>query len=136
MAPFIGEFEVDPSQIVEEPLLEKGKDHVFLIEKSERREPKSAVKENGEPAYPYINLTLKAVDNPSKVLFHIYSMSSKALGNRSSAFSYKKFLDKIAKPYTTVAQDLVGLRIVATVRHQGTGDEAQEKLDSVKGLAQ
>ena len=128
MAPTIGEFEVDPSTIEEEQLLAKDQEHVFLVEKAERK----IGKESGEP---YINLFVQAVDQPSTKFFHVYGLSTKALSKKSSGISFKKFLEKLALPYTTTVADLVGLRFVATVRHQGTGDEAEQKIQSVKGRA-
>lgn len=124
--PFIGEFEVDPSTIVEEPLLDKTTEHAFLVEKAERR----VGKESGNP---YINLQLKVVNTPGTVLFHVYGLSAKALSNKSSGISFKKFLDKLGLPYTTTVADLTGLRFTAKVRHQGSGDEAEARIDSVTG---
>lgn len=129
MAPFIGEFEIDPATIVEEALLEKGKEHTFVIEKAERK----IGKESGEP---YINLFVQAVDQPSTKFFQVYGLSAKALSKKSSGISFKKFLDKLSLPYHTTVADLVGVRFVATVRHQGQGDEAEQRIDSVKGRAQ
>ena len=125
----IGEFEVDPSTIEEEQLLEKGKEHVLLIEKAERK----IGKDSGNP---YINLFVSSVDQPGTKFFQIYGLSSAALSKKSSGISFKKFLDKLALPYTTTVADLVGIRFVATVRHEGQGDEATVRIDSVKGRAQ
>jgi hypothetical protein len=126
--PLIGEFDVDPSTIVEEQLLEKSVEHTFVIETAERK----IGKESGNP---YINLFVQAVDRPGTKFFHVYGLSAKALEKKSSGISFKKFLDKLALPYTTTVGDLVGMRFVATVRHQGQGDEAELKLESVKGRA-
>ena len=129
MAPMIGEFEIDPGTIVEEPLLDKTQEHVFEIKKSERKVGKDSGK-------PYINLDLVPVDAPSKHVFHVYGLSAEALSKKSSGISFKKFLDKLALPYTTTAQDLVGIRFKAKVKYQGAGDEAEEKIDSVIGRAE
>ncbi len=139
MSPMIGEFEVDPETIHEEPLLEKGKEFIFLVGKSERvevTEERKAKAAEGKEIYPYINVELKAVDVPGKTIFHIFSFSPKALANRSSAFSYKKFLEKTGLPYTTLASDLRDLRLVAAVKHEGKGDEARERIESFKGRAE
>src|SRR3990167_7172262 len=110
----IGEFEVDPSTIEEEQLLEKGKEHTLVVEKAERK----VGKESGDP---YINLFVASVDQPGTKFFQVYGLSAKALSKKSSGISFKKFLDKLALPYTTTVADLVGMRFVATVRHQGQG---------------
>lgn len=125
----IGEFEVDPSTIEEEQLLEKGVEHTFVIETAERK----IGKDSGNA---YLNLFVASVDRPGTKFFQVYGLSAKALSKKSSGISYKKFLDKLSLPYTTLAADLVGVRFVATVRHQGTGDEAEMRIDSVKGRAQ
>lgn len=124
----IGEFEVDPSTIEEEALLEKGKEHTLVIETAERK----VGKESGSP---YINMFVASVDQPGTKFFQVYGLSAKALSKKSSGISFKKFLDKLALPYTTLVDDLVGVRFVATVRHQGQGDEAEQRIDSVKGRA-
>jgi hypothetical protein len=127
--PSIGEFEIDPTTIQEEQLLEKNVEHVLLIDKAERK----IGKESGNP---YINLFIKSVDHPGTTFFQVYGLSAAALSKKSSGISFKKFLDKLALPYTTKVEELVGLRFVATVRHQGQGDEAEVRLDSIKGRAE
>lgn len=125
---FIGEFPVDPDTIQEAQLPEKGVDTLLQIDKAERR----VGKESGNP---YINLEISVVDHPGSKLFHMFGLSSKALSNRSSGISWKKFLDKTGLPHTTVAAELANFRFIAKLRHKGSGDEAEAQLDTVVSRA-
>lgn len=129
MAPQIGEFEVDPSTVTEAPLPPKGENVVVLVEKAER-------KIGQESGSPFISLQLALPDFPGGKIFHSYfPASAKALAARSSAISWKKFLDKLGLPYTTQAKDLENLRFIAQLRHKGQGDEAEAVIDKVVGKA-
>lgn len=126
---YIGEFPVDPSTIVEAALPEKGVKTLLKIDKAERR----VGKESGNP---YINFELSLPENPEAgKLFHMYGLSAKALSNRSSGISWKKFLDKVNLPHTTTASELAGFQFIATLRHKGQGDEAEAQIDSIVSAA-
>ena len=126
---FIGEFPVDPETIVEAALPEKGVNTLLQIDKAERR----IGKESGNP---YINLEVSLPEQPQAgKLFHMYGLTAKALSNRSSGISWKKFLRQVSLPDTTKAVELQGFRFVATLRHKGAGDEAEAAIDRVISAA-
>ena len=128
MSPLIGEFEVDPSAIVDTPLPPKGENTVILIDKAERR----VAPESGNS---YITMQISFPDTPGYKIFHSYFLTPAALGARTSAISWKKFLDKTGLPYTTQAQELVNQRFVVLLRHKGKDDEAEAVIDKIIGKA-
>lgn len=125
---FIGEFDVDPSTIVEAPLPPAKQEVVLQI-----REAKRAVAP--QSGNSYLAFILDVVDFPGSVVFQSYFLTSKALAARSSAISYKKFLEKVNLPFTTKVADLPNFRFRGILKHKGLGDEATAELDSVVGVA-
>lgn len=128
MAPLIGEFDVDPSTITEAPLPPAKEPLTLSIRQAERR----VAPQSGNS---FISLTLDAVDFPGSVVFQSYFLTAKALAARSSAISFKKFLEKVGLPFTTTVADLPNFRFKAILKHKGLGDEATAELDSVVGAA-
>ena len=128
MAPLVGEFDIDPSTITEAPLPPAKQEIVLQIRTAERK----VAPQSGNS---YIALTLDPVDFPGAVVFQSYFLSAKALAARSSAISFKKFLEKVNLPFTTTVGDLPNFRFKAILKHKGLGDEAQAEVDSVVGAA-
>ena len=127
--PFIGEFEIDPESIVDAELPALKTNILFEVKESKREQ-----KEGGNP---YIQLELVSVDNPAQTVTHFFSpQSAKAIADRRSTVSWKKFLDRLQLPYSTSAADLAGKRFVATVKHVGPKGEEQAKLESVVGTGE
>lgn len=122
----IGEFSIDPESIVDTPLVPAKTEIVLEVKDAQR---KTAPKSGND----YIALQLEAVDFPGNVIFQSYFLTAKALSQRSSAISWKKFLDKTKLPFTTKVTDLNNFRFRGVLKHEGIGEEAQAKLESVVG---
>jgi hypothetical protein len=124
----IGEFSIDPESIVDTPLVPAKQELVLEVREAQR---KTAPKSGND----YIALQLDAVDFPGNVIFQSYFLTAKALGQRSSVISWKKFLDKTQLPFTTRVADLNNFRFKAVLKHVGFGDEAKAELEAVVGPA-
>jgi len=123
---FVGEFPVDPDTIVDSPLAPAKQELELKVEKAERKTAETT-------GNVFISLTIAVVDFPGNSLWQGYFLTSKAIAARSSVISWKKFLDKVKLPYSTSASELVNLKFIGTLKHEGSGDEAQLKLESVVG---
>ena len=124
----IGEFTIDPDTIQETPLAPAKQELVFEVKEASR---KTAPKSGND----YIALQLDTVDFPGNIIFQSYFLTAKALGQRSSVISWKKFLDKTGLPFSTRVGDLNGFRFKGILKRTGTGDEARAELESVVGPA-
>lgn len=125
-AQFIGDFEL-PLDAVVTSTLPVGKDLVFEIKKSERKEyaEKDA---DGQPTgnqKPYFNFQLSLPDYPGETVFHKYFPTAKNLASRDATRSYKLFLDALHLGYDTHPADnrMAGIRFVAQLREDKTRGE-------------
>lgn len=124
----IGEFEIDPTTIVESPLLPKDQELVFQIKDAARKTAPNS-------GNTYISFIAEAVDFPGGQIYVSYFLTAKALSDRRSGVSWKKFLDKVGLSYSTQAQDLNNFRFKGVLKHVGQGEEARAELEKVVGAA-
>jgi len=128
-SPVVGEFDVDPSTIEETQLAPKDVRLVFEIRKSERKTAPST-------GNAFIQVDLTVPDIANSLIVNNFFMTSKALSSRSSAVSYKKFLEKVGLPLTTTSTELTGFRFIGTLKHEGKGEDAQARLQEAVGPVQ
>lgn len=114
----IGEFEVDPNSIPEQPKFPLGQDVQFEIKKAERKEK---IDEETGAKNVRISVQVAAVDYPgSPLAFGTLWVTERFRGKPHR--SYVGFLQKLELPYTTGVNDLAGVRFVGQASERKGSD--------------
>lgn len=111
MAPFIGEFDVNPDDIPEAPQIPEGTNVLLEVIKAERKEKEG---EDGRKSVR-ISIQAKAPDYPgSGLAFATLWVTEQFRGKPHR--SYAQFLVKTGTALSTTAPQLVGVRFVGKVK--------------------